>query len=143
MPQGKRVILDNVPANETEATADAFQWILFLDEVVELFNWPVNARYLVTALRDLRTASCAKPGNAHEVRLAWQMLLDTAGPILTGKFIATGTWREYSPYVRGTRDTPSLATLWEGNGKAVVCRVRFDRDVPVGMIFDVESTDGR
>lgn len=140
MARGQRRMLDNMPANETEAAADAFQWILFLDEVIALFNWPVNARFLVCALRDLRTASCAKTTTAHEVRLAWQMLLDTAGPILTGKFISTGTWREHTPYVRGTHDTPSLATLWEGNGQAVVCRVQFQQEVPVDMKFEVVDT---
>jgi len=65
MTKRQRRILDNVPNNETEATADAFQWILFLDEVIALFDWPVNARYLVAALRDLRMASCSGTANAH------------------------------------------------------------------------------
>ena len=65
------------------------------------------------------------------------MLLDTAGPILTGRFIASGTWRDYSPYVFGTHDTPSMATLWEGELGAVVCRVQYRQEVPVGMKFEV------
>jgi len=132
-----RRMTDNMPANETEATADMFQWILFQDDVTALFDWPVNSRYLVAALRDLRTASYSGTANAYEVRLAWQMLLDTAGPILTGRFIASGTWREYTPYVFSARDTPSLATLWEGEQKSVVCRAQYHLEVPIGMRFDV------
>jgi hypothetical protein len=137
MTKRQRRILDNMPANEREATADAFQWILFMDEVIALFDWPVNARYLATALRDLRMASRSGVANAHEVRLAWQMLLDTAGPILTGRFISSGTWRDYTPYVFSSRNTPSMAILWEGEHKAVVCRVQYRQEVPVGMSFEL------
>jgi hypothetical protein len=139
MPKRRRSILDDMPANETEAAADQLQWILFLEEVMDMFNWPVNTRYLVSALRDLRTASSAKPGNAYEVRLAWQLVLDVAGPILTGRFISSGTWREYTPYVRNARDTPSRATVWQRNGKAVVCRARYQKEVAVDLAFHVED----
>jgi hypothetical protein len=138
MPRGRRAILDDMPANEFEAAADVFQWIFFLDEVIDLFHWPVNARYLSAALRDLRTASCAKPGNPREIQLAWQLLLDTAGLTLTGKFIATGTWKEFCPFVVQLPSGGSKITLWKGGGKSVVGRVQYRKDVPFDIRFDIE-----
>ena len=133
-----RKILDDAPANEQEAVADLFQWLLFLDDIIQYTGQPINARYLAAGLRDLATASFAQPGNAHEVRLAWQMLLDVMGPKLTGMFIMSKAWEGFAPKVSKRHDTDSLATLWAGNDQKVVARVQFQQDVPVGIRFDVE-----
>ena len=133
-----RKILDDAPANEQEAVADLFQWLLFLDDIIQYTGQPINARYLAAGLRDLATASFAQPGNAHEVRLAWQMLLDVMGPKLTGMFIMSKAWQGFAPKVSKLHDTDSLATLWVGNDQKVVARVQFQQDVPVGIRFDVE-----
>ncbi len=133
-----RKILDDHPANEQEAVADLFQWFFYLDDIIQHTNHPVNARYLAAALRDLTQASFATPGQAAEVRLAWQMLLDVMGPKLTGMFIMSKAWEGFVPKVSRRHDTDSLATLWAGDGKKVVARVTFQRDVPTGIRFDVE-----
>ena len=133
-----RKILDDAPANEQEAVADLFQWLLFLDDIIQYTGQPINARYLAAGLRDLATASFAQPGNAHEVRLAWQMLLDVMGPKLTGMFIMSKAWEGFAPKVSKRHDTDSLATLWAGNDQKVVARAQFQQDAPVGIRFDVE-----
>ena len=133
-----RKILDDHPANEQESVADLFQWFFFLDDIIQYTGQPVNTRYLAAALRDVSKASFANPGNATEVRLAWQMLLDVMGPKLTGMFIMSKAWRGFVPQVSKLHDTDSLATLWAGDGKKVVARVTFQRDVPTGIRFDVE-----
>jgi hypothetical protein len=133
-----RKILDNAPANEQESVADLFQWFFYLDDIIQHTGQPVNTRYLASALRDLSAASFANPGNATEVRLAWQMLLDVMGPKLTGMFIMSKAWRGFAPQVSKRHDTDSLATLWVGDGKKVVARVTFQRDVPTGIRFDIE-----
>lgn len=134
----RRKTNDDMPANEQESVADLFQWLLYMDELVELAGRPVNARYLAGALRDLTTASFSPNGTAHEVRLAWQMLYDVMGPKLLGKFVSTGAWKDFVPAVSLVNDTDSYATLWAGGGKKVVGRVQFQRDVPVDLRFDVE-----
>jgi hypothetical protein len=141
MSKGKRKALDNLPANDFERAADVFQWIFHLNEVIDLFGWPVNARYLSAALRDLREASCAKPGNAREVQLAWQLVLDTAGLNLTGKFIHSGAYKDFCPYVRPVPSGGSKIALWRGEGKIVVARLQFLNDKGVGIRFDIEEEE--
>lgn len=128
---------DDYPANEMESTADLFQWILRLDEMVAIAGQRINARYTASALRDLVTASHGE--NPHEVRLAWQLLLDTIGPVLTGKFIATGAWKDFCPEPDHDEGTPSLAVLWRKHCQSVIGRVQFTKDRPTGVRFDVES----
>jgi hypothetical protein len=133
-----RRILDDAPANEQEAVADLFQWLLFLDDIIQYTGQPVNARYLAAGLRDLATAGFAQPGNANEVRLAWQQLLDVMGSKLLGMFIMSKAWEGFAPKVSKRHDTDSLATLWVGDGKKVVARVTFRQEVPTDIRIDVQ-----
>lgn len=127
---------DDMPANESEATADRFQWVFELPEMQSMFGQRVSARLTDQALRDLTVASYGD--NATEVRLAWQLLLDTMGPVLTGKFIHSRAWLKFCPTPPRARGSDSLAVLWRKGGKQVVGRVQFRADVPVGVRFDVE-----
>ncbi len=135
----KRKALDNLPADDYERAADVFQWIFHLDDVIKLLDWPINTRYLSAALRDLRTASNAKPGNAREVQLAWQLVMDTAGVSLTGKFIHSNAWKDFCPYVRPVPSGGSKVALWRGDGKVVVAYLQFKNEVGVGIRFDIEQ----
>lgn len=118
-----------------ELPEDLLQWVFHQDFMVQATGRPINTRFLCQALRDLRTASHGT--NSHEVRLAWQMLLDTAGPQLTGMFIRHGDWKRFVPPVQG-KDSPSNVTVWEHGGKRVVARRQFVGEVPTDIRFDVE-----
>ncbi len=96
----------------------------------------INARFFASALNDLSAAS--RGDNPHEVRLAWQLLLDTVGPIVVGRFVSTGAWKRFCPEPDHDAGTPSLAVLWRKGGKSVVGRLQFLNEVPVGVRFDVE-----
>lgn len=127
---------DDMPANESEATADRFQWVFELDEILTIFGQRVSARLTDQTLRDLTVASYGN--NATEVRLAWQLLLDNMGPVLTGRFISSRAWRKFCPTPDHDLGTPSLAVLWRKAGKQVVGRVQFREELPVGVRFDAE-----
>lgn len=119
-----------------ELPEDLLQWVFHTDFMVQATGRPINTRYLCQALRDLRTASHG--ANPNEVRLAWQMLLDTAGPQLTGMFIRNGDWERFAPKVSRKTNTPSRITVWEKDGKRVVVRRQFVGEVPTDITFDVE-----
>lgn len=127
---------DDMPANESEATADRLQWIFELEDIQTMFGQRVSARLTDQALRDLTVASFGD--NATEVRLAWQLLLDTFGPVLTSLFIRSRAWRKFCPDPDHDLGTPSLAVLWRRGGSQVVGRLQYKGDVPVGVRFDVE-----
>ena len=118
-----------------ELPEDLLQWVFHQDFMVQATGRPINTRFLCQALRDLRAASFGD--KAHEVRLAWQMLLDTAGPQLTGMFIRGGDWKRFVTPVQGN-DSPSNVTVWEHGGKRVVVRRQFVGEVPTDLRFDVE-----
>lgn len=124
------------PANVREEVADLFQWFFRLRAVQKLAGQRINARFFASAMEDLSTSSFGD--NPNEVRLAWQMVLDTLGVRLTGMMIDEGVYRQYTPEPDHDRGTPSLAVLWRKNGKSVVGRVTFTEDVPTGIRFDVE-----
>ncbi len=92
---------------------------------------------LAKALADMDHA--AHYGNAHEVRLAWLQLYDIAGPILTGKFIASGAWQDYCPKIDEPTDTASRATLWSDGRNKVIAHVVFVQDVPCDIRLTVEA----
>lgn len=115
---------------------DLLQWVFNCDRITREIGHHVNTRYLCQALRDLRTAS--RGSNPHEVRLAWQMLCDSAGPVLTGLFISSGAWLDFCPQPIAGRDASALATVWHREDKSVVARAQFQGDVPVGVRFDIE-----
>jgi hypothetical protein len=129
-------VTDDYPANDFEATAYKFQWFFDLKEIQERFGQRVSARFAESAMRDLTAASFGD--NANEVRLAWQLLLDSIGPILTGLFISTGAWKKFCPEPDHDVGAPAMAILWRKNGKQVVGRVTFKDDRAHGIRFDVE-----
>lgn len=122
--------------------ADLLQWVFDTDRFVEQFDKPVSTLYLCQALRDLTVATSkweeGAETHAHEVKLAWQMLYDVAGPWLTGQFISTGAWHEFCPPAGEGRDAPGLATVWKLNDKSVVARVTYIREVPCNILFTIE-----
>ena len=124
---------------DDEVVNQAFDSVFFA-EYVALIRWP---RALAQAIRNLSYASNASAGNAYEVRLGWLGLYDVAGPTLTGKFIASGAWRNFCPDIDNDEvgDTDSLATLWRDGDKAVICRVQFHREAPVDLAFSVEEAN--
>jgi hypothetical protein len=120
-----------------ELPEDLLQWVFHQDFMVQATGRPINTRYLCQALRDLRAASYGV--NVHEVRLAWQMLLDTAGPQLTGMFIRGGDWKRFAPPCDSKTDTPSNVTVWKDFDHRVVVRRQFVGEVPTDISFSVES----
>ena len=127
---------DDYPANPQEFTADLFQWVFSLDEFRALAGQRISARLFASALEDLSTAS--RGDHAHEVRLAWQLLLDTIGPVMTGHFLSTGAWKQFCPEPDHDAGSPSLAVVWRKGGQSVVARRQFKNDLPVDVRFDVE-----
>jgi hypothetical protein len=95
-----------------------------------------DARLLANAIADMECAT--HNGTPHEVRLAWLQFYDIAGPVLTGKFIASGAWQDYCPEIDDETDTDSRATLWTDGEKRVVSTLRFTHDTPCDMTFTVE-----
>lgn len=129
-------VSDDTPANESEATADRFQWIFELHDLQSLFGQRVSTRLTDQALRDLTVASHGD--NAHEVRLAWHLLLDTMGPVLTSLFIRSNAWRSFCPAPDHDAGTPSLRVVWRKGGTQVVARLLYANEVPTGVRFDQE-----
>lgn len=127
---------DDYPANPQEATADLFQWFFELPQVKKLADRRISARFLASALQDLSTASHGE--NAHEVRLAWQMLLDTLGLVLISHFLHHETWRQFCPEPDHDHGTPSMAIVWRKNGQSVVARHQYKNEVSVDIKFTVE-----
>lgn len=136
MKKQSRTHKDDYPANEQESTADLFQWFFHLEEVLKFANQRINTRSFASALNDLSTAS--RGDNAHEVRLAWQLFLDTVGPAVVQRFVTTGAWKRFCPEPDHDAGTPSLAVLWRKGGRSVVGRLQFLNEVVVGVRFDVE-----
>jgi hypothetical protein len=130
------MVTDDTPANECEATADNFQWVFELEDVQSLFGQRVSARLTDQALRDLTVASFGD--NATEVRLAWHLLLDTMGPVLTSLFIRSNAWRKFCPEPDHDAGTPSLRVVWRKGGKQVVARLLYTNEVPTGVRCDLE-----
>jgi hypothetical protein len=118
--------------------ADVFQWVFNLDVCLKAFGKMVSAPYLYQSLMDLRTASHSPQSHAHEVRLAWQTLLDVAGPLLTGMFIREGGWSEVCPRRTDWDATPSMIVVWERDGQRVLARLQYQGDEAVGIRFDME-----
>ena len=129
---------ETLPANDFERAADLFQWIFYLDWFAGNAQRLIPARVLADALRNLRHACCQKPTTAAEVRLAWQMFYDCAGPFLTGQFLVSGAWKHFCPDPRSSRDTGSMLVVWEGDGHSVVARVQFFKDEPSDIAFAIE-----
>lgn len=127
---------DDMPANESEATAARFQWVFELPDLTTLFGQRVSARLADQALRDLTVASHGD--NAHEVRLAWHLLADTLGPVLTSLFIRSNAWRDFCPEPDHDAGTPSTRVVWRKHGTQVVARLQYNNDVPIGVRFDQE-----
>ena len=118
--------------------ADIFQWVFNLDVRLDAFGKMVSAPYLYQALIDLRTASNSTQAHAHEVRLAWQLMLDVAGPLLTGMFLREGCWSDVCPRLTDWDATPSMLVVWERDGQRVIARMQYQDDEAVGIRFDVE-----
>jgi hypothetical protein len=116
--------------------ADVFQWVLNLDLCGKAFGRLVSAPYLHQAFIDLRTAS--ETGHAHEVRLAWQLFLDVAGPQLTGMFIREGGWGGVCEAPLAEDNTPSQFVVWKGDGERVLGRLQYKNDQAVDISFVVE-----
>ena len=127
---------DDTPANDSEATADRFQWVFELEDIQKMFGQRVSARLTDQALRDLTVASFGT--NVTEVKLAWILLLDTLGPVLTGMFIRSNAWRTFCPEPDHDAGTPSLRVVWRKGGKQVVARLVYNNEVPIGVRFDLE-----
>jgi len=127
---------DDYPANQQEATADLFQWVFSLPQLKKLAGRRISARYLAAALQDLSTASHGD--NAHEVRLAWQMVLDTLGPIMLSHFLHHEAWKQFCPEPDHDQGTPSMAIVWRKGGQSVVARHQYVNEVPVDIKFTVE-----
>ena len=129
---------DRMPADDFERAADLFQWIFYLDWFAGNAQRLIPSRVLAATLRDLRQACCQKPTTAAEVRLAWQVFYDCAGPFLTGQFLVSGAWKTFCPDPRSKRDTGSMLVLWEGGGQSLVARVQFFKDEPSDISFTLE-----
>lgn len=114
-----------------ELPEDLLQWVFHQDFFVQATGRVINARYLCQALRDLRTASHGD--QAHQVRLAWQMLLDAAGAQLTGMFVRNGDWQRFAPKVSDHHNSPSRIVVWEWQGKRVVLLRQFVGEVPTDL----------
>jgi hypothetical protein len=127
---------DDTPANDSEATADRFQWVFELEDIQKMFGQRVSARLTDQALRDLTVASFGD--NANEVKLAWLLLLDTMGPVLTDRFIQSNAWRKFCPEPDHDAGRPSLRVVWRKGGKQVVTRLMYSKEVPTGVRFDFE-----
>lgn len=127
---------DDYPANDFEVAADKFQWVFDLKEMQDRFGQRVSARFAESAMRDLTAASFGD--NPHEVRLAWHLLMDAMGHIMTGLFISTGAWKKFCPQPDYDSGAPGMAVLWRRHGKQVVGRVTFKDELPCGIRFDVE-----
>lgn len=129
---------DRIPINDFERAADLMQWVFYLDWFAGNAGRLVHARSLVQALADMRKACCTKETTAAEVRLAWQIFYDVAGPFLTGQFIVSGAWRDFCPDPRSKRDTASQFVIWERDGQSVVARLQFYKDEPNDISFVME-----
>lgn len=127
---------DDYPANPQEATADLFQWVFELPALKKLAGRRISARLFASALDDLSTASRGE--NAHEVRLAWQMVLDTIGPIMVSHFLHHEAWKKFCPEPDHDQGTLSMAIVWRKNGQSVVARHQYKNEVPVDVKFTVE-----
>ena len=127
---------DDYPANQQEATADLFQWVFSLPQLKKLAGRRISARFLASALQDLSTASHGD--HAHEVRLAWQMVLDTLGPIMLSHFLHHEAWKQFCPEPDHDQGTPSMAIVWRKHGQSVVARNQYVNEVPVDIKFTVE-----
>ena len=127
---------DDYPANQQEATADLFQWVFSLPQLKKLAGRRISARFLASALQDLSTASHGD--NANEVRLAWQMVLDTLGPIMLSHFLHHEAWKQFCPEPDHDQGTPSMAIVWRKSGQSVVARHQYVNEVPVDIKFTVE-----
>ena len=126
---------DHVRADQPD---DILQWLFNTDFMVEeLGGRLINCRYLCQALRDLRTASWSPTAPAQEVKLAWQVLLDVAGPILLGRFIAGGGWIDFCPDAPKSR-TPTITVVWKRGDESIVARVVYTAEVPADIRFDIE-----
>lgn len=129
---------ETIPADDFERAADLFQWIFYLDWFAGNAERIIPARVLASTLRDLRQACCQKPTTAAEVRLAWQMFYDCAGPFLTGQFLVSDAWKHFCPDPRSNRDTGSMIVVWEDGDQSVVARVQFYKDEPSDICFSIE-----
>lgn len=128
-----------------ELPEDLMQWVFDLDFMQQACGRRINTRYFCKALRDLREANYT--GTAAEVRLAWQVLLDTVGPQLVGMFLRGKDWKRFTtPIHKDTlrTNTPSRVVVWEsypqGEGSTkVVVRRTFVGEVPTDLAFSVET----
>ncbi len=127
---------DDYPANQQEATADLFQWFFALPQIKKLAGRRISARFMASAMQDLSTASHGE--NAHEVRLAWQMLLDTIGPVMVSHFLHHEAWKQFCPEPDHDQGSLSMAIVWRKNGQSVVARHQYKNEVPVDIKFTVE-----
>lgn len=132
---------DRPPADDFERAADMLEWVFYLPELDNVVTQNIHGRDLVKALRDLTAASCATVGNPLEVKLAWQIVMDTMGPYLFNAFIRMGAWKDFVPFVSPVHDTMSKHVLWVGHGKRVVLRLKYLNDQPVDQAVWVEDED--
>lgn len=129
---------DRLPADDMERAADLFQWVFYLDWFAGNAQRLIPARVLLSTLRNLRQACCQPLTTAAEVKLAWQMFYDCAGPFLTGQFLASGAWKDFCPDPRSDRDTGSMMVLWKQDGQSLVARLQFYKDEPNDITFTLE-----
>ena len=131
--------LEVPPKNETERTADDFEWLFYLPELESLLPRPVNGRYVAHALKDVADASFSPAPKPHEIRLAWQMLLDVMGPHLFRAFYNLGAWQDFTPYVSSSRDTGSRRVLWSNSVEDVVLLMQYQADEACDLAIRVED----
>jgi hypothetical protein len=120
-----------------DRVADMLEWAFHIPD--DAFLHRVNARDVYHALNDIVTSSFATVGNPLEVKLAWQVFMDTVGPGIFNAFIRMGAWEDFTPPVPEYLHTHSKHVLWVGHEKRVVATLAYKNDEPAGMAVWVED----
>lgn len=131
--------LNRPTPSDFERGADYLEWVFYLPPGTVTQN--VCARDVANALHDLVTASFDQVGNPLEVRLAWQNVMDTMGPMLFNQFIRMRAWEDFCPPVSPIHDTTSKHVLWVGHDKRVVLRLTYKNDVAVDQKLWIEDLE--
>jgi hypothetical protein len=109
-----------------DRVADMLEWAFHIPDYA--FMHRVNSRDVYHALNDVVTASFATVGNPLEVKLAWQVFMDTVGSGIFSAFIRMGAWEDFTPPVPEYLHTHSKHVLWVGHDKRVVLTLVYVQD---------------
>ena len=114
---------------------EILDWFFGTEPVGKLLNWPVGARKIASAIKQIHLESKREPAHAASIRQGWDMLSAAVGPMLICHFIGSEEWRDIVPAVSGSGK--GWMNVWADDTLRVVASLVYSDGEPINVDFSV------